>query len=161
MDLGVTITAAIIIALCSLPFIISSRRRRKIEKQLLLSLSEIAKQHNGKISQHEISGNYAIGIDETKGLLFFKKKTGNNENTQFIDLAEIQSCQVINTGRTVKTGDDQYNVIDRLDLQFVPRAGNGANIKWVFYDAENHMQLNGELQSIEKWSKLIKEKLKS
>lgn len=161
MDLGVIITSVIFITLVSLPFLIINRQRKKKENQLLQSLKDAANQHQCKLTQLELCGNYAIGIDESKDFVFFKNKSDQKENVQFINLGLVESCEMTNTERKIKTIDNAYQVIDQLYLSFVPTAGNGSNIQWVFYHADSHMQLNGELQSIEKWLKLIKERLKS
>jgi hypothetical protein len=161
MDLGVIITSVIFIILVSLPFLIINRQRKKKEKQLLQSLKDAANQQQCTLTKVDLCGNYAIGIDESKDFVFFKNKSDQKENVQFIDLGLVESCEMTNTERKIKTIDNAYQVIDQLYLSIVPKAGNGSNSKWVFYDTDSHMQLNGELQSIEKWSRLIKNKLKS
>jgi hypothetical protein len=161
MDLGVIITSVIFIILVSLPFLIINRQRKKKEKQLLQSLKDAANHHQCTLTKVELCGNYAIGMDEKKDFVFFKNKSDQKENVQFIDLGLVESCELTNTERKIKTNDGAYQVVDQLYLSFTPWAGNGSNIKWVFFHTDSHMQLNGELQSVEKWSKLIKERLKS
>jgi len=161
MDLGVIITSVIFISLVSLPFLIINRQRKKKENQLLQSLKDAANKHQCTLTKLELCGNYAIGMDETKDFVFFKNKSDLKEHVHFINLALVESCEMTNTERKIKTIDNAYQVIDQLYLSFVPRAGNGSTIQWVFYHSDSHLQLNGELQSIEKWLKLIKERLKS
>jgi len=160
MDLGSAIIGAVAIIICALPFVMMSRSRKKREKAFLQSLSKIATQNNCQINQHEIFGNFAIGIDETKNFVFFFRQVKDNEIEQLVDLSEIQSCKVINTSRNFKNKDGNQKVIDKLELSFTPTAKNKPEIKMEFFNADVNIQLYGELQSIEKWSKLINDRLK-
>lgn len=74
MNLGTAIVGAIFIAVFMLPFIFMLNGRKKKEKHLLQSILTIAGNHNCKISQKEITEEFAIGLDETLNQLFFLKK---------------------------------------------------------------------------------------
>ncbi|MDO9039135.1 MAG: hypothetical protein Q7U59_12400 [Lutibacter sp.] len=71
MNLGTAIVGAIFIAIFMLPFIFMLSGRKKKEKQLRQSILAIANNHNCKISQQEISDEFAIGLDESLNQLFF------------------------------------------------------------------------------------------
>lgn len=160
MDLNSAIAGAIMIAICILPFISMSRSRKKRDKQMLQSLTEIAKQHYCQISQHEFCGNFVIGIDEIKNSIFFHKHLKNNIIEQFIDLTNIKNCKVINLGRSIKTEEGIQKVIDKLELAFIPTSKDKSEITLEFFNSDVTTQLYGELPTIEKWSKLINDRLK-
>lgn len=159
MDLGTAIIGAISIILCALPFVMIRRSRKKREKVFLQSLSEIASKNNSQITQNEIFGSFAIGIDEIKNFVFSYRSVDDNVSEQIIDLGEIQSCKVINTSKTFTNNDASQKVIGRLELSFIPTAKNKPEIRLEFFNTDVNPQLNGELQSIEKWAKHINELL--
>lgn len=163
MDSATFIIGAISIAIFILPFAVTRMNRKKQEKQLLQSLSNLAKQHNCKITQHEFCSDFVIGLDENANSLFFFKRhrqNGNKETAHHINLSEFQNCNIINKNRVVKSNGSDSKVIDRLELSFTPVAKNQPAFLLELYNSEESFQLVGELQLIEKWSKLINEKIK-
>ncbi|PKP14350.1 MAG: hypothetical protein CVU08_00790 [Bacteroidetes bacterium HGW-Bacteroidetes-3] len=160
MNLGTAITGAIFIAIFMLPFIFMLQGRKKKEKQLLQSISTVANNHHCKISQHELCEEFAIGLDETANHLFFLKKTADQEIAQHVNLAEIKSCKVVKTERSVNSKDVNYKSIKNLDLQFSFLDKKNSDLLFSFYDAEENMELNGEIQTIEKWAKIVNNHLK-
>jgi len=161
MNLGTAITGAIFIAIFMLPFIFMLRGRKKKEKQLRKSILTLASNHHCKISQLEISEEFAIGIDETLNQLFFLKKTANKEIAQHVNLVEIKSCRVIKTGNTTGNKEDIYKSIDKLDLNFSFLDKKNHDISFVFYDSEENFGMDGEIQIIEKWAKIVNDRLKN
>lgn len=158
MDLGTALIGLLGILACALPFVLSSRSRKKNEKILLLSLNSLAEKQNCKISQYEICGNYAIGIDETKNFGFFQLKNDEEIKPKFIDLSTIKKCNVANIGRS---SSNTNSVIDHLNLEFIPIDKNKSNTIFEFYNSNLSIQISGELQSINKWNTLINNKLES
>lgn len=160
MNLGIAITGAIFIAIFMLPFILMLSGRKKKEKQLLQSMLTIANNHNCKISQQEINEEFAIGLDEALNQLFFFKKTANKEISQHVNLAEIKSCKVIKTEHSIGNKADNNKSIDKLDLQFSFFDKKNPDISLVFYDSEENFGFDGEIQMIEKWAKIVNDRLK-
>lgn len=161
MNLGTAIVGAIFIAIFMLPFIFMLSGRKKKEKQLKQSILAIANNHNCKISQQEISDEFAIGLDETLNQLFFFKKTTGKEIAQHINLAEIKSCKVIKTEHSTGNKQDSVKLIDKLDLHFSFLDRKNPDISLAFYDSEENFGMDGEIQIIEKWSKIVNDRLKS
>ncbi|KUO68894.1 MAG: hypothetical protein APF83_02090 [Lutibacter sp. BRH_c52] len=161
MNLGTAIVGAIFIAIFMLPFIFMLIGRKKKEKQLRQSILAIANNHNCKISQQEISDEFAIGLDETLNQLFFSKKTTGKEIAQHVNLAEIKSCNVIKTEHSTGNKQDSAKLIDKLDLRFSFLDRKNPDISLVFYDSEENFGMDGEIQMIEKWSKIVNDRLKS
>lgn len=159
MNSGSTIIGAIAIIICVLPFIMMSLNKRKKEKKILQSLSEISAKNSCQIDQYEILGSFAIGIDETKNFVFFYRLSKDTEIEQSIDLSEVKSCKIINTSRTLEGKGGNRKALDKLELSFMPTANDKPETKLEFFNADVSMQLYGEWESIEKWSKLINSRL--
>lgn len=160
MDLGTAVVGAAIIMACVVPFVFLSRSKKKAEKQLLDALTATAATHHCTIVRQEVFGDFAIGLDEDKHSLFFYKKSKDEATSQYIDLAKIKTCKVANTNTSFNNKNGAYRVIDKLELCLVPIAANKPEIALEFYDVHKNIQLNGELQSIEKWANLVNERLK-
>jgi hypothetical protein len=160
MNLTTILLAGGTIGLCMIPFFLMTRSRNEREKKLLQSLLNISNQGNCKITLHEISGDLAIGIAEHDNVLLFFKQGKEKETQKFINLAPFQSCRVNNLGRTIKNTDDNYRKIERLELLLEPLDKKQATISLEFYNMEDSFQLDGELQLVEKWEKIINATIK-
>lgn len=155
MDINSTLIGIIIIAICVLPIIILSinkKRKNRKNRQLLI---DFAKEKGCIIHQYEVCGNYLIGLDEVKNFVFFK-----SENIQFVDLSEIKNCTIRNFSKRVEGKSGSYSIPDSLSLCFIPNNKNRSEECFEFFNSDNNSQLVGELQSIEKWHKIISQQLK-
>ncbi len=160
MNLGTAITGATFIAIFMMPFILMLNGRKKRERLILQSISAIANNLNCKISQYELYEEFAIGLDETANYLFFLTKTKDKEVAQYLNLTEIKSCKVVKTERNIGNKLNNYTTIENLGLHFSFFNKNNPDIILTFYDAEENMELNGEVQTIEKWAKIVNDRLK-
>ena len=160
MDWGTAIIGLIAILICIVPFVIIYYNRVKKKNKMLQSLNEIAQPHNCKISQHEFCGDFVLGIDESRNFVFFFKQKKEEAISQFVDLAEIQTCQVIKKKLNDKTDIISLGFIERLELSFIPANKNKAEMKFELYDEVTNKQLSGELQFVDRWLKLISNRLK-
>lgn len=147
MEMGTIITGAVVILLCILPFVLLGSGRRKRQKQLLHTLQAQAAQQGGKISRHDCLREAAIGIDDEARTLYFVK----NDITQHIRLQDIKSCRAINNTRTV----DNNRIVEQLALSLIPTGSGRSEIQLELYNAETDIQLNGELQLLEKWVQIV------
>lgn len=161
MDWGTAIIWLIMILICIVPFVIMHYNRVKKENKMLHSLKENAQQQNCKISQHEFCGDYVMGIDESRNFVFFFKQKKEEAISQFVDLAEIQTCQVVKKTRNVKNDIGSLGFIERVELSFTPTNKNKGETSFELYDEETNMQLSGELQFVDKWTKQINDRLKN
>ena len=156
MDLGTAIIGAVFIALVFLPLVIMILNGKKKEKKMLQLLRNAAHQKNGQVSKHELFGDFAIGIDESKNLVFYVKQSGSTVLEEFVRLAEIQSCKVLNSSKSV----GEYKTVEQLDLCLTSSTKNRSEIKLPFFAAGANNQIREELKSIENWSKMINDRLK-
>lgn len=160
MDSGTLIIGTIIIAICILPFILIGNSIKKRKKQLLQSLSGLARQKNSKITHYELGADLAIGMDESTDFLFFFRRVKDKEIEQHIDMKTIQNCKVLNTSRTIRNSKESYQLTDKLELCISPKVKNRPEIILEFYNSDENLQLDGELQLIEKWAKVVNDKIK-
>lgn len=158
MDLGIAAIGLASVALCAMPFIVTSRSRKTKEREMMSNLNDIANKHNCQITEHEIFGHYAIGIDAQKRFVFFISKSGEVLNQQYADLGTIKTCEIANISKSFSRKE---KITERLQLNLFPKNANEPDLVFKFYDAETNFQLSGEFQSIEKWNKTIKNLLKS
>jgi hypothetical protein len=74
MDLATALIGTVSIVLCALPFVLTSKNKKKKEKQLLNSLKDFSRKHDSELTQHETGENYAIGLDTSKNMVYFLQK---------------------------------------------------------------------------------------
>ncbi len=159
MDFGTIITGVIIIAICILPFILFGSGSRKRKKQLTQMLQSLAQKRQGHIAQHDFWANSAIALDDKAHYLYFIRKAGNEEIVEEVDLSGYQKCRAINLSRTVDKKNGNYKVIEKLQLQLSPSDKTHAEKVLEFYDFETDLQINWDAQLLEKWAKLINDKI--
>jgi hypothetical protein len=151
MDSKTFIIGLIIILTCITPFFIFQFLKRKKTKQDVQLLKDLALQHGCEITEHEMCGNYLIGVDENESFLFFIKQYEGQNYKQFIDLKKVQTCKIKDTSRIA----NNTTLIEKLELVLMPKDKSEKEIVLEFYDNDIAMQLFGELQSIEKWYALV------
>jgi ABC-type glycerol-3-phosphate transport system permease component len=158
---GNTLVSLVTILICVVPFVIMYYSRTKKKNKMLQSLNEIAQQNNCKVSQHEFCGDFIFGIDENRNHVFFFKQKINDSVSQFVDLSTIQTCQADKKSRTFKNKNETVIKTDRIELSFLPKEKSRGETIFELYDEETNLQLSGELQFVDKWSKQINELLKT
>lgn len=152
MDSSTIIIGLIMVAVCSLPFILSGRNRTKSEGEIKNSIFELAQKNNTSILQNDFWFKTAIGINTNSNELFFYRKIKDVETSEIIKLNEYQKCRVIKL-------NDNSNHIELLQIVLVPNSSNKAETVLEIYNAEFSPQLNNEVKIIEKWSKLINDSI--
>lgn len=155
MDLQTILVGSAFILLSVLPIFIFNQLRRNKEKQKLRILSNLAKQHNGLITNYETGEHWSIGLDNQDILLFIYH--GEPEK---IDLKEIKQCKTSSNNRNVTQNKMQYVVIEDVSLLFEPNNKQVPTYVWHLYNAErdNH-SLADELKQAEKWQKIITQRI--
>jgi hypothetical protein len=159
MDLQTAILAVVTIAVSLSPFFISSLLSKRKANALLSKLQEAARSVGSSVQEHEACGNFIIGIDQSKKMLFFMRKGGELPQVQTINLDKVLQCKKVHEARTVKDGVSQYTVVDRVGLHFVFRDPSVLDVYLEFFKVEADIKPSGELQCMEKWHGIIKGKL--
>lgn len=89
LELGSTIVGAVSIGIVTLPVVLLGRSNRKKGKYFSTMLSEFAAQHDCRIDQREITGNHAIGLDESRIFVFYCTLKKEDVEKQFVDLGKM------------------------------------------------------------------------
>jgi hypothetical protein len=161
MDLGTLIIGVVLIVMAFLPIVVVSFHRKNKEKAMLQSLTQVANQQQSILSKHEYFGDFIIGIDEQKHVIFYVKKAKEKLIEAIVNLSDMKDCSVLNVSKTIKSKDGNYTIVDRLDLSFTPKEKNKAGVQFAFYHSDSNNQINEELKSAENWSRIVKDQLKS
>lgn len=157
MDLGVALVGALVIVACLLPFIIMYKTKKYKEEQLLEELKNTASEKGFLLTNYEVSGDLAVGIDENSNVFGFCKNVRENKSQEFIRLNDVKKCSLIN----LKNSNGSQSIIDKLALSFEFKTKTNPSISVVFYNSEQQLQLSKELQLIEKWYAIINQKIKA
>lgn len=160
MDWGTALFGIITMALCTLPFVIDYRNRKKKEKHMLQTLKDTAQKQNCQISQYESCGDCTIGLDERKNFVFFTKQRTESVISQYADLSEFQTCQVVNKTRALKNKGENGTLTERIELCFTPKNKGKKEAKFELYNEEKNKQPNGEWLFADKWANQINARLK-
>ncbi len=159
LNWGAAIIGVLSLILLMIPFFFDYKKRKKKENNLLQSLKTVAAQQNGQIDDYEICENLIIGIDRTKNNVFFYTKEKNNEISHCIDIADIQSCKVVTSHKTLTNAKGNYKIIDKLELSFIPLSQSKIEQLIEFFNMNNSHRLNGEIPFVNKWCTIINNQL--
>ncbi|MDO6518859.1 hypothetical protein [Zobellia uliginosa] len=155
LDLGTSLVGAISVLVCVIPFVLVTRSVKKKEKAMLRSLSDFAEQENCKIHQHEYLGDFIIGMDTNKKVVFFYKEERDASEKLSVDLKDVKSCKASRIGKTFRNKGKVEQVIKRIELVFTTSPADSRNVVFELFNSHNNLQLNGELQTAEKWAKIV------
>jgi len=162
MQAGSTIVGLIIIALCIVPFVLIALNKRRKENHLIESLNKLAAEAGLKISQYELWNENIIGLDESEAVVLALITTKSTTETHTIHLNQMSKCRQANISRTANTANSSTVIIDQLALVFTPKQKHQEEVSIQFYNTEyNSTVLTGELQVIEKWHRLLNERLEA
>ncbi len=161
MDLTTSLIGFGMIVAVIILFVAMKASNKSKERKRFNEISKIAENYKCKISQLDSCGNFIIGIDEAANYMFFLKKDETQEVEQVINLAEIQSCRIINSGGAINNKSGNYHVINKLALSFTPIVKTKTDIEFEFYNADSDtFMLSDEIQLLEKWKAMANSKLK-
>jgi hypothetical protein len=159
MDYGTAIIGALAIIICFIPVYLIGNSTRKKRNYLLNLLQGLATQNKSTISEKEFFRDYAIGIDQKEGMVYFVKSVQEKNASFTIDLNKMSHCTIQKKERSVPSKTGPYNITEQLDLTFTPKNKGNAVINLPFYSIEDSLQVTGELQSIKKWEIIINDYL--
>ena len=160
MDSGIIITTIVFIAVITLPFVLTELSKKRKKNSLLRKITEMATSNGSSISEHEFCSDFVLGIDSQSNHVYYFKKNDNREVAQHINLTGYKSCKAVTYGHSISENKNQYHVTDKLELNFYPYDKDKAEISIDFYNSEfDRLTLTGELQFVEKWEKILNEKI--
>jgi hypothetical protein len=161
MDSGTIITTVVFIAIVVLPFILTSLSKNRKKNKMLQKLSELASGSNSVVSEHEFCSDFVLGLDNQSNHVFFYKKNDNREVAQYLDLSGYKRCKAVTYSHTISEDKNQYHVINKLELCFYPYEKEKPEVLLDVYNNEfDRLTLTGELQFVEKWEKMMNDRIK-
>lgn len=156
MDLGTAIIALIVVIISILPFALVNISNKKKKKETIKTILAFAKKYNYTISEYDIWGKSAIGIDESAHMLFSYGKINRTENGLQFNLRDIEKCKVLINGRPMTDKANKLMVIDLIELAFSYNAKNKEDTVLEFYNkAYDNLHISNELELAEKWCKQV------
>ncbi|MUH37223.1 hypothetical protein D9O36_15335 [Zobellia amurskyensis] len=155
LDLGTTLIGTISAVICAAPFVLVTRSVKKKEKAMLRSLNDFADQDNCKIHEHEYVGDFIIGMDTTKNVVFFYRKEKDSSEKLSVDLKDVKNCHVSKIGKSVRHNGKVEQTIERIELVFTTSPTASRDVVFELFNTQNNLQLNGELQTAEKWAQKV------
>lgn len=159
MDTGTLITGTIALAISVLPFIMIRKNRIKRERSMRQTLQEMASARHCTIKEYGFGGNFILGLDKEKRQLFFHLNSLTSSAKQHCDLADIASCEVRKTMRSVQNTGETNTLMTRLELCLIPKSSHATEVRLELYSEEYQDGLQGELEVAEIWARKINELL--
>lgn len=156
MDTASALIGLVLIAVCALPFILMGRGRKKTEKRLLATLQSLASEHHTAIGEHDFGTQIAVGLSTDGQHVFFTKQADGKEAvTQHIALQLVERGIANSITRSVSHGKGSETVIDRLELDFQLKDSKAAVQKLVFFNSDDNIHMDNELELLRKWEKRL------
>ena len=151
MESQTALLAAVMIAVTISPFALSWYLKLKSTNGQLKSLQDLANSSSCKISDYEVCGNYIIGTDDQKHVLFFIQNRDKKAIQTTLVLSKVMLCKKINESRTVKDGGSSYTLVERLALHFIFNERTMPDQQIELFNMNNNAKPSGEIQSMDRW----------
>ena len=151
----IAIIVVILVAFC-IPFFYSYQKKKQEEKKIVDRFISRARELGINISTHESwRRSYMIGLDKESGkILYFRFQPEVEE--RLIDLKEISRVAALKEYNDAAI--ETNKTVNKLWLSFVP-VEKSRDILLEFYNGEINMGMMGEPVLVEKWRKLIQERI--
>lgn len=158
MDMTTLLISILFIGLFLTPFLYSRYAKQNKQSRFLAALRAISEPQSLSFSVVDIWNESAIGYDPGRKVLAYVHFAGDQLlSQQVIPLQDISACKLYASSHEVNTPNGHKRVTDRLELQLTHKNGQMPLSLITFYEAEKNFLINGELQLINKWDKLVKE----
>lgn len=115
-------------------------------------ITSLLKNNGIMYTDKEVWHHNFIGISEDKKTLTYIHFNDNKPKITTIDLTEIKECNIL---KTHINGKEKLISLQNLDLAFVYKTSNKPNEIINFFNLDEDLGEDYELQRAEKWHKLI------
>jgi len=115
-------------------------------------MNSIIKNIGISYAEKEIWHNNFIGISNDKTKITYVHFKTDQPTISTIDLTEIKECHILKSQVKEK---EKVIRLKNLDLEFIYKASNKPNVIINFFNLDEDLSEDYELQRIEKWHKLI------
>lgn len=154
MDLSTTIIGLVIVLMCAVPFVVMYFNNKKKQHQMLQNLHTLATHNKCSVTFYEFCGDLVLGIDDSKKHVFFHKQSKDFSSTSFVDLSQTKECQIFKKHHSDGL-KSSANPIQSVFLIFKRNNDVQHESSFELFNRQLDLQLSGELQFAEKWSKRI------
>ena len=154
MKTSLVIISALLVLSVFLPFIIfiynGTKNTSSIKKQAKLLI-----QNNGITYMHkEIWRKNFIGIsNDNKIITYIKFNSDKSSVIDNINSNDIKQCNII---KNYNNGANKVSYLKSLGLEFIYKSSTNPNLIIPFFNVDDDLSEDFELQRIEKWHALIK-----
>ncbi len=159
MDISTTLIGLVMLALFVVPIWYAVQKESTENKYFLKTFMEEARKESLNITAYDRLHHALIGVDRTAQKVLFAEINDEQITTRVVNLDGLKSCAVFEVSSTKKTKHGKEKVIGGIDLQFVYFDPKRADVFVRFYDGQNDLAPDGEMQLAEKWNTLLQPKL--
>lgn len=155
MEMKTLIMGAITIFALVGPFafvFINNKRKENKTKSIFKKYTNVG---NSNIDESDTLDNTAIGIDYNQNRLYFIKHFKNQELEQIIDLNEVKSVKLVNSQRSMKSGNSSTLIIEKIEILLTSNSPGKQDHILELYDENIQMSLSGEVQLANKWVAIL------
>src|SRR5688572_20719069 len=124
MDNSSLIMGAILLALVLIPVIYLSQANRRRNKKILKDQLRICVENNLHLSEYEIWENSFLVIDQKQSKLYFVEDLSTEAMGQVTAPSDYSRCKAVNSSRNVKSPEGNYSVVEKLELELLPKENN-------------------------------------
>lgn len=162
MNISMLIIGIGALAFFIVPVILIHRAQKNKSKNFIINFKKKAAKQNINIDECEAwSLIYCIGIDTNSGKLFYLKKEDDGDNTEEINLKDVEKCRLANVNRTIKTHNGKSTFIERVSLAFTFKNSTQPEKNIEFFNTNDNISLTNEVPLAESWESKINKYLAS
>ncbi len=158
METGTLLTGLALLACCAIPIYLINRKRRVHEAQLKNVLQSMASKYQSQISMIAFGRNFACGLDEAQGRIYFCRETDQGSVMHDVSLQDLRNVHVIREQRTVTNGSSTTAVIERAGIRLEYRRDQ-RHVDFDFYRSDKLDTLGDELVMANTWAEHLKSRL--
>jgi len=160
--MGTTIIGLVITLICALPIILWSLNNYKKKKKKLEILKGLAKEHNCKVGQFDLTNKILVASDKSLQNIFHIKWIDDKTSIQVVDLNGVKSCEVNNFSKKSSNKKSSSGAIEKIELILKHQDAKKNEIALEFYNIERDgINLGDELLLAEKWCNIINSEIVS
>ncbi|MEY8780627.1 hypothetical protein AB9K32_09385 [Allomuricauda sp. XS_ASV26] len=157
MELGTISIGVVVIALSAMPFVLMAKGKKRKQKELLDKLKNIAASLGSDVANVDYGRKMALGISSAKNYILFYKETKDKIVEKTVPVNTLLKCEVNEAKQRVRVNKRTEEILERIELVFYSKDKSAAPISFELYNADEYLQLNGELQLAKKWHGITKE----
>lgn len=147
MDIFTIILGLAITFICLSPFLLVYLQRNKRIAKGKNSLSEIAGRNNGTIDKWLLSETLLFGIDERNSMLYFLHEMGETEETQIIDISNLEKC-ILQTFRNQNENTD----LSKVQIEFIFYQKESTLVE-IYNCDKDGLTIGNQLMDAQRWMK--------